>query len=70
MSAIIILLIASISVAALFLAAFIWSVRNGQFDDDFSPPQRILFDDCPASQGNTAASRKEYTAARRKTAKS
>ena len=44
MSAIVILLIASISVAAIFLAAFIWSVRNGQFDDDFSPPQRILFD--------------------------
>jgi cbb3-type cytochrome oxidase maturation protein len=44
MSAIIILLIASISVAALFLAAFIWSVRSGQFDDDFSPPRRMLFD--------------------------
>jgi cbb3-type cytochrome oxidase maturation protein len=44
MSAIVILLIASISVAALFLAAFIWSVRSGQYDDEFSPPQRILFD--------------------------
>ena len=44
MSAIVILLIASISVAGLFLGAFIWSVRNGQFDDEFSPPQRILFD--------------------------
>jgi len=52
MSAIVILLIASISVAAIFLAAFIWSVRNGQFDDDFSPPQRILFDN-PASINNT-----------------
>ncbi|AEV98296.1 cytochrome oxidase maturation protein, cbb3-type [Niastella koreensis GR20-10] len=44
MSAIVILLIASISVSAIFLAAFIWSVRSGQMDDDFSPPQRILFD--------------------------
>ena len=44
MSAIVILLFASISVAAIFLAAFLWSVRNGQFDDEFSPPQRILFD--------------------------
>ena len=44
MSAIVILLIASISVAALFPSAFIWSVRTGQFDDEFSPPQRILFD--------------------------
>jgi cbb3-type cytochrome oxidase maturation protein len=44
MSAIVVLLIASISVAAIFLAAFLWSVRSGQFDDQFSPPQRILFD--------------------------
>jgi cbb3-type cytochrome oxidase maturation protein len=44
MSAIIILLLASISVAALFLAAFIWSVKSGQYDDEFSPPQRILFE--------------------------
>jgi cbb3-type cytochrome oxidase maturation protein len=51
MSAIVILLIASISVAAIFLGAFIWSVRNGQFDDDFSPPQRMLFDNKPAAPG-------------------
>ena len=53
MSAIVILLIASISVAAIFLAAFIWSVRNGQFDDEFSPPQRILFDNPPAKPAST-----------------
>jgi cbb3-type cytochrome oxidase maturation protein len=53
MSAIIILLIASISVAAIFLAAFIWSVRNGQFDDDFSPPRRMLFDNSPTTIKNT-----------------
>lgn len=47
MSAILILLIASITVAGLFLAAFIWSVKNGQYDDDFSPPRRMLFDDNP-----------------------
>jgi cbb3-type cytochrome oxidase maturation protein len=55
MSAIVILLIASISVAALFLGAFIWSVRNGQFDDDFSPPRRILFDN-PADREATTSS--------------
>ena len=53
MSAIVILLIASISVAAIFLAAFIWSVRNGQFDDEFSPPRRILFDNPPEKPTNT-----------------
>jgi cbb3-type cytochrome oxidase maturation protein len=47
MSAILLLLIASISVALLFLGAFLWSVRSGQYDDEYSPPQRILFDDKP-----------------------
>jgi len=52
MSVIIILLIASLSVAGLFLGAFIWGVRNRQFEDDFSPPMRILFDDKPAAGDN------------------
>jgi cbb3-type cytochrome oxidase maturation protein len=45
MSVIILLLAASVSVALIFLGAFIWSVKNGQYDDEFSPPYRILFDD-------------------------
>lgn len=45
MSVIIILLIVSISIAALFLLGFIWSVKSGQYDDDISPSIRILFDD-------------------------
>jgi cbb3-type cytochrome oxidase maturation protein len=45
MSVLILLLIASISVSSIFLFAFLWSVRNHQFDDDYSPPVRILFDD-------------------------
>ena len=45
MSVIIILLIASVSVASLFLVAFLWSVKSGQFDDDTAPASRILFDD-------------------------
>ncbi|HEV2483048.1 MAG TPA: cbb3-type cytochrome oxidase assembly protein CcoS [Puia sp.] len=49
MSVIIILLLASLSVALLFLGAFLWSVRSRQYDDDYSPPRRILFDDKPIS---------------------
>jgi cbb3-type cytochrome oxidase maturation protein len=45
MSVIIILLIASISVAGLFLGAFLWSVKSGQYDDEASAPIRMLFDD-------------------------
>ena len=47
MSVIIVLLIASVSVAAIFLVAFIWSVKSGQFEDDYSPASRILFEDKP-----------------------
>jgi cbb3-type cytochrome oxidase maturation protein len=28
-----------------FLIAFIWSVKSGQMDDDYTPSVRILFDD-------------------------
>jgi len=47
MSVILILLIASISIAGLFLFAFLWGVKTGQFEDDYSPSSRILFDDKP-----------------------
>lgn len=53
MSVIVILLIASVSVASLFLFAFLWSVKSGQFEDDSSPASRILFDDKPSPGTNT-----------------
>jgi cbb3-type cytochrome oxidase maturation protein len=36
---------ASLVVALIFLAAFIWAVKSGQYDDNETPPYRILFDD-------------------------
>lgn len=45
MSVIIILVIISVIVAGTFLAAFIISVRKGQYDDDYTPSVRMLFDD-------------------------
>ncbi|MGB3078333.1 MAG: cbb3-type cytochrome oxidase assembly protein CcoS [Saprospiraceae bacterium] len=45
MSAIILLLLVSFGIAAVFLVGFFWSVRDGQFDDDYAPPRRILFED-------------------------
>lgn len=45
MSALILLLSVSLLVAAGFLIAFVWSVRKGQYDDDYTPSVRILFDD-------------------------
>ncbi len=44
MSVIIILLLVSISIAGGFLIAFLWSVKDGQYDDIQSPADRMLFD--------------------------
>ena len=52
MDIIIILLGASLVVALGFLAAFIWSVKTGQFEDDFSPAHRILFEDKSTTNSN------------------
>lgn len=45
MTALYILIIASLVVALGFLAAFIWSVKKGHYDDDYTPSVRILHDD-------------------------
>lgn len=37
----------SIAVAAGFLVAFLWSAKSGQYDDDYTPSVRMLFDDIP-----------------------
>ena len=37
----------SLLVALGFLAAFIWAIKSGQYDDDYTPSVRILFDDSP-----------------------
>ncbi|MBP7515141.1 MAG: cbb3-type cytochrome oxidase assembly protein CcoS [Flavobacteriales bacterium] len=47
MSVIFLLITASTFVAGVFLVAFIWAVRRGQFDDDLSPAVRILNDYSP-----------------------
>jgi cbb3-type cytochrome oxidase maturation protein len=53
MAVILILLIASILVAGGFLVAFLVSTKNGQFDDNFGPPNRMLFDDEPFSKNQS-----------------
>ena len=44
MSVIILLILFSLLLAIGFLVAFIWSVKDGQFEDDYTPSIRILFD--------------------------
>lgn len=45
MSVIYLLISVSIFVAIGFFIAFIIAVRSGQYDDDYTPSVRILFDD-------------------------
>ncbi len=45
MSVIYLLISISIFVAIIFLIAFIKAVRSGQYDDDYTPSVRMLFDD-------------------------
>jgi len=45
MSIMYMLLAISIAVALIFFIAFIISVKNGQFDDTYTPSIRMLFED-------------------------
>ena len=42
MAIILLLIVCSLGVASLFAAAFLWSVKNGQYDDLDSDAVRIL----------------------------
>lgn len=61
MSAIILLLGISLVVASGFLIAFIWSVKHGQYDDDYTPSVRMLFDNKTISTQSQAIETKETT---------
>lgn len=39
------MLIVSLVIALFFLISFFWAAKDGQYDDDYTPSVRILFDD-------------------------
>ena len=45
MSVIYLLICISILVAIIFFIAFVTAVKKGQYDDDYTPSVRMLFDD-------------------------
>ncbi len=45
MKIILLLILVSLVVALGFLWAFLWAVRSGQYDDDYTPSIRMLFDE-------------------------
>lgn len=53
MKIMLLLILLSLLLAAGFLLAYLWAARQGQFDDDYTPSVRILFDDkAPEQQDN------------------
>ena len=53
MSVVIILILASLAVAVLFLTGFIWAVRNGQYEDTLTPSMRVLAEDAAEKKSET-----------------
>ena len=59
MSVLILLIGFSILIAGGFLVAFIWSVKKGQYDDDYTPSVRMLFDDTPIPEKDPSLTPKQ-----------
>jgi cbb3-type cytochrome oxidase maturation protein len=49
----------SLFAALIFLGAFIWAVRSGQFDDNETPSIRMLFDDEPPANDDIDTQKKQ-----------
>lgn len=47
MSVLYVLIGVSLLVALGFLTAFLWAVKGGQYEDNYTPSVRILFDEEP-----------------------
>jgi cbb3-type cytochrome oxidase maturation protein len=54
MGVIVILIGASLLVAAAFLIAFLWAVRSGQYEDKYTPSIRMLFEDKKSKDSNNS----------------
>lgn len=59
MSAIIILIVVSLTVAVLFLIGFLWAVNAGQYDDSYTPSMRMLQDDGTTNTNNKSINHKK-----------
>lgn len=52
MGMIYIMLIVSLVIALFFLVSFFWATKSGQFEDDYTPSVRVLFDDESIQKSN------------------
>ena len=53
MSVLFILIGISLLIALGFLIAFLWANKSGQYDDDYSPSVRMLFEDQQTKNNNS-----------------
>ena len=53
MSVLVLLIFASLAVATVFLLAFVWAVRSGQYEDTCTPSMRLLLDEPPVSRSTS-----------------
>ncbi len=53
MEVIYLLIAFSLLVALIFLGLFFWAVKSGQFDDQYTPSMRVLFDDTNSNKKTT-----------------
>jgi cbb3-type cytochrome oxidase maturation protein len=47
MGMIYIMLIVSLVLAVFFLVFFLWAAKSGQYEDDYAPSVRVLYEDEP-----------------------
>jgi cbb3-type cytochrome oxidase maturation protein len=59
LSALYVLIGISLMVAGSSLIAFLWSVYNGQYEDDYTPSVRMLFDNNQESSLNSGKTPKQ-----------
>jgi cbb3-type cytochrome oxidase maturation protein len=64
MNIIFLLIPVSILIAAAFLAAFIWAVKTGQYEDTLTPSMRVLLNDGTEAARPAAAPSETVAAAK------
>lgn len=45
MSVLFVLIAISLLIAVFFLVTFLWAVKDGQYEDDYTPSVRIVYDE-------------------------
>jgi cbb3-type cytochrome oxidase maturation protein len=58
MGIIYLMLVVSLIIAVFFLISFLWAAKSGQYDDDYTPSVRILYEDEPILNDDKDGSRK------------